>query len=95
MKDQNFNVDGFLDDNIEVLIPSHEIGTMPITPKMLDGKLPRDSTFIVCHDRQSVYLEKKKQFNYLEDSSLRIVRFTTHDFVAGLHFEKLFRQDTE
>jgi glycosyltransferase involved in cell wall biosynthesis len=95
MKAQNFKVDGFLDDNIELLIPSHEISTMPITPKTLDGKLPKGSTFIVCHDKQSVYLEKKKRFSYLEDSSLRIVRFTTHDFVVGLHFEKLFRQNSE
>jgi hypothetical protein len=95
MKDQNFKVDGFLDDNIDLLIPSHEIDTMPIMPEMLDGKLPKDSTFIVCHDKQSVYLGKKNQFSYSEDSDLQIIRFTTHDFVVGLLFEKLFRQNSE
>lgn len=95
MKAQNFKVDGILDDNVELLIPSHEIDTMPITPKMLDGKLPPDSTFVVCHDKHSVYLEKKRQFSYLEDSGLQIVRFTTHDFVVGLLFEKLFRLNSE
>ena len=91
MKGINFNADGFLDDNIDLLIPNYEIDNMPITPKMLDDKLPQDSTLIVCHDKQSVYLEKKKQFSHLEESGLRIVRFTTHDFVVGLLFEKLFR----
>ena len=95
MKTLNFKADGFLDDNIELLIPSHEIDTMPISAKMLDGKLPHGSTFIVCHDKQSVYLEKKKHFAYLEESVLRIVRFTTHDFVVGLFFEKLFRQNSK
>ena len=94
MKAQNFMADGFLDDNIELLIPSHEVDSMPITPMVLGDKLSQDSTFIVCHDKQSVYLEKKKQFSYLEDSGLRIVRFTTNDFVVGLLFEKLFRQNS-
>jgi len=94
MKTLNFKADGFLDDNIELLILSHEIDTMPISAKMLDGKLPHGSTFIVCHDKQSVYLEKKKHFAYLEESVLRIVRFTTHDLVADLFFEKLFKQNS-
>ena len=93
MKALNFVVDGFIDDNIEYLIPKSEIKTRPISPKTLDGKLPQDSTFIVCHDNHGVYLEKKKQFKEFEEDGLRIVKFTTEDFVAGLRFENLFKQN--
>ena len=92
MRALNFEVDGFIDDNIEYLIPKSEIKTRPITPFTLEGKLPQDSTFIVCHDKHGVYLEKKRQFKDLEEGGLRIVKFTTKDFVAGLHFENLFKQ---
>lgn len=93
MRALNFEVDGLIDDNIEYLIPSSDVETRPITPNTLDGKLPQDSTFIVCHDKHGVYLEKKKQFKDLEEDGLRIVKFTTKDFVAGLHFENLFKQN--
>ena len=93
MRALNFEVDGFIDDNIEYLIPKSEIGTIPVTPNTLDVKVLQDSTFIVCHDNHGVYLEKKKQFKELEDDGLRIIKFTTKDFVAGLHFEKLFKQN--
>ena len=93
MKALNFDVDGFIDDNIEYLIPKSEIKTRPISPNTLDGKLPQDSTFIVCHDNHGVYLEKKKQFKEFEEDGLRIVKFTTEDFVAGLRFENLFKQN--
>lgn len=92
MRALNFEVDGFIDDNIEYLIPKSEIETRPITPNSLVGKLPQNSLFIVCHDNHRVYLEKKKQFKELEENGLRIVKFTTKDFVAGLHFENLFKQ---
>lgn len=95
MRALNFEVDGFIDDNIEYLIPKSEIKTRPITPHTLDGKLPQDSTFIVCHDKHGVYLEKKRQFKDLEEGGLRIVKFTTKDFVAGLHFENLFKQNSD
>ena len=93
MRALNFEVDGFIDDNIEYLIPSSAIETRPITPDMLDGKLPQDSTFLVCHNINGVYLEKKKQFKDFEEDGLRIIKFTTKDFVAGLHFENLFKQN--
>lgn len=95
MRELNFEVDGLIDDNIEDLIPSSEIETRPRTSNTLDGELPQDSTFIVCHDKHSVYLAKKKQFKNLEEEGLRIVKFTTKDFVAGLHFENLFKQISE
>ena len=93
MRALNFEVDGFIDDNIEYLIPSSDVKTRPIRPNTLDGKLPQDSTIIVCHDNHGVYLEKKKQFKDMEEDGLRIVKFTTKDFVVGLHFENLFKQN--
>ena len=93
MRELNFEVDGIIDDNIDYLIPSSEFETKPVISDTLIGELPQESTFIVCHDKQSVYLAKKKQFNHMEEAGLRIVKFTTKDFVAGLHFENLFKQN--
>lgn len=93
MRALNYAVDGLIDDNIDYLIPSSEIETMPLTSNTLGGQLPQDSTFVVCHDKHSVYLAKKKQFKDLEEEGLRIVKFSTKDFVAGLHFENLFKQN--
>ena len=93
MRELNFEVDGIIDDNIEYLIPSSEVETKPVISDTLVGELPQESIFIVCHDKQSVYLAKKKQFNYMEKAGLRIVKFTTKDFVAGLHFKNLFKQN--
>ena len=89
----NFEVDGLIDDNIEYLIPGPETETRPVTPNTLKGNLPQDSTLVVCHDNHGVYLEKKKQFKDWEEEGLRIVKFTTKDFVAGLHFDNLFKQE--
>ena len=93
MRVLSFKVDGFIDDNIEYLIPKSGIKTIPVTPNTLDLKVLHDSTFIVCHDNHGVYLEKKKQFKEFEEDGLRIVKFTTEDFVAGLRFENLFKQN--
>ena len=93
MRALNFEVEGLIDDNISYLIPSSEIETRPVAPNTLDGKLLQDSTLIVCHDKHGVYLEKKKQYKDLEEEGLRILKFTTKDFVAGLKFTNLFKQN--
>lgn len=92
MKEQNFEVAGIIDDNIEFLIPSNRIDFQPLSSSSLDGKIPQDSTFVVCHDKREVYLQKRKQFKDFEKDGLHIIQFTTKDLVSGLNFDGLFKQ---
>ena len=90
MKSLNFKIDGIIDDNLDLLTPNQELDILTVSPETLKGQFLYDSTIIVCHDLQKVFLAKEKYFKEYIDCGLRFIKLTSEDFAGEIPIQSFF-----
>ena len=90
LKSLNFKIDGIIDDNLDLLTPNQELDILTVSPETLKGQFLYDSTIIVCHDLQKVFLAKEKYFKEYIDCGLRFIKLTSEDFAGEIPIQSFF-----
>ena len=90
LKSLNFKIDGIIDDNLDLLTPNQELDILTVSPETLKGQVLSDSTIIVCHDLQKVFLAKEKYFKEYIDCGLRFIKLTSKDFAGEIPIQSFF-----
>jgi len=90
LKSLNFKIDGIIDDNLDLLTPNQELDILTVSPETLKDQFLSNSTIIVCHDLQKVFLAKEKYFKEYIDCGLRFIKLTSKDFAGEIPIQSFF-----
>ena len=84
MLDQNISVSGIIDDNADLIVENKSLNVKLLSPDELSQELLQGSIIVVCHDKSSVFHTIDKRLRSKRIDDLKVVNFTTVDFVNGL-----------
>jgi hypothetical protein len=84
MLDQNISVSGIIDDNADLIVENKSLNVKLLSPDELSQELLQGSIIVVCHDKSSVFHTIDKRLRSKRIDDLKVVNFTTVDFVNGV-----------
>ena len=84
MLDQNISVSGIIDDNADLIVENKSLNVKLLSSGELSQELLQGSIIVVCHDKSSVFHTIDKRLRSEKIDDLKVVNFTTIDFVNGV-----------
>ena len=93
MLDQNISVSGIIDDNADLIVANKSLNVKLLSPGELSQELLQDSLIVVCHDKSSVFRTIGERLRSKKIDDLKVVNFTTVDFVNGVPFFDWLKSD--